>query len=211
MKIALINENSQAAKNALAHEMLKQVVEPLGHTVYNYGMHGADDPYFLTYVQNGLLSAILLNSGAVDFVVTGCGSGQGALISSNAFPGVQCGLMVEPYDGYLFAHINDGNAVSFPFSKVEGDSGSKLLHETFRQLFCFGHGLGHPKERAEGQQRNKKILDELKTITHTDMFTILKNMDQELLKSTVSSDYFKEYFFDNCQDQAIADYIRSIL
>ena len=31
MKIALINENSQAAKNALIFETLKKVAEPLGH------------------------------------------------------------------------------------------------------------------------------------------------------------------------------------
>ena len=39
MKIALINENSQAAKNALICDTLKKVVEPLGHEVFNYGMY----------------------------------------------------------------------------------------------------------------------------------------------------------------------------
>ena len=39
MKIALINENSQAAKNSLIEETLKKVVLPLGHEVYNYGMY----------------------------------------------------------------------------------------------------------------------------------------------------------------------------
>ena len=33
MKIALINENSQAAKNGVIVETLKKVVEPLGHEV----------------------------------------------------------------------------------------------------------------------------------------------------------------------------------
>ena len=40
MKIALINENSQAAKNALICRTLKSVVEPMGHEVFNYGMYG---------------------------------------------------------------------------------------------------------------------------------------------------------------------------
>lgn len=39
MKIALINENSQAAKNGVIVETLKKVVEPLGHEVFNYGMY----------------------------------------------------------------------------------------------------------------------------------------------------------------------------
>lgn len=36
MKIALINENSQAAKNAMICDTLKKVTEPMGHEVYNY-------------------------------------------------------------------------------------------------------------------------------------------------------------------------------
>ena len=68
MKIALINENSQAAKNAMICETLKKVVEPMGHEVFNYGMYTAEDAHQLTYVQNGILAAVLLNSGAADFV-----------------------------------------------------------------------------------------------------------------------------------------------
>ena len=38
MKIALINENSQAAKNSMIESVLKEVVTPMGHEVVNYGM-----------------------------------------------------------------------------------------------------------------------------------------------------------------------------
>ena len=58
MKIALINENSQAAKNALIEATLRKVVEPMGHEVVNYGMYAADDAAQLTYVQNGILAAV---------------------------------------------------------------------------------------------------------------------------------------------------------
>ena len=33
MKIALINENSQAAKNSMIESVLKEVVTPMGHEV----------------------------------------------------------------------------------------------------------------------------------------------------------------------------------
>ena len=62
MKIALINENSQAAKNGIIEAALKKVVEPMGHEVVNYGMYAADDAAQLTYVQCGILAAILLTS-----------------------------------------------------------------------------------------------------------------------------------------------------
>ena len=98
MKIALINENSQAAKNQMVYEVLKKVAEPLGHEVYNYGMYSAEDEHQLTYVQNGILAAVLLNSGAADYVVTGCGTGEGAMLAANSFPGVLCGHIVDPSD-----------------------------------------------------------------------------------------------------------------
>ena len=91
MKIALINENSQAAKNGIIEAALKKVVEPMGHEVVNYGMYAADDAAQLTYVQCGILAAILLNSGAADYVITGCGTGEGAMLALNSFPGVLCG------------------------------------------------------------------------------------------------------------------------
>ena len=54
MKIALINENSQAAKNALICDTLKKVVEPLGHEVFNYGMYSAEDvKFYLEFFKYG--------------------------------------------------------------------------------------------------------------------------------------------------------------
>lgn len=44
MKIALINENSQNSKNPMIEAALKKVVEPMGHTVFNYGMYADADP-----------------------------------------------------------------------------------------------------------------------------------------------------------------------
>ena len=145
MKIALINENSQAAKNALIEATLRKVVEPMGHEVVNYGMYAADDAAQLTYVQNGILAAVLLNSGAADYVITGCGTGEGAMLALNSFPGVICGHVEDPVDAYTFAHVNDGNAVALPFAKGFGWGGELNLEYIFEKLFGFGHGQGYPQ------------------------------------------------------------------
>ncbi len=50
----------------------------MGHQVFNYGMYTPEDECQLTYVQVGILAAVLLNSGAADYVITGCGTGEGA-------------------------------------------------------------------------------------------------------------------------------------
>ena len=127
MKIALINENSQAAKNGIIYNALKKVADEKGYDVDNYGMYSADDKAQLTYVQNGILAAILLNSGAADFVVTGCGTGEGAMLALNSFPGVICGHVANPLDAYTFAQINDGNAIAIPFALGFGWGGDLNL------------------------------------------------------------------------------------
>lgn len=210
MKIALINENSQAAKNELICNTLKSVVEPMGHEVFNYGMYSAEDTAQLTYVQIGILTAILINSGAADYVITGCGTGEGAMLACNSFPNVLCGHVVTPLDAYLFAQVNDGNAIAMPFAEGFGWGAELNLQYIFEKLYCSESGQGYPKERVIPEQRNKKILDEVKKVTHTDMLTILKNIDQELLKGAVSGEKFKEYFFANCKCDEIANYIKSI-
>lgn len=118
----------------MIYASLKKVAESKGHTVDNYGMYSADDKAQLTYVQNGILAAILLNSGAADFVVTGCGTGEGAMLALNSFPGVLCGHVVDPSDAYMFMQINDGNAIALPFAKGFGWGAELNLTYIFEKL-----------------------------------------------------------------------------
>ncbi len=210
MRIALINENSQAAKNSLIEATLRKVVEPLGHTVDNYGMYSADDKAQLTYVQCGLLSSILLTSGAADYVVTGCGTGEGAMLACNSFPGVICGHLVDPSDGYMFAQINDGNCVALPFAKDFGWGAELKLEMIFRQLFGFGHGNGYPADRVVPEQRNKKILDGVKAITYRPLLDILKDLAPAFVKGTIGGAHFAELFYPACRDEAVAAFLRGL-
>ncbi len=210
MRIALINENSQAAKNELIFNTLNKVATKYGHTVDNYGMFGADDKS-LTYVQNGLLAAILLNSGAADFVITGCGTGAGAMLALNSFPNVLCGLVIEPSDAYLFGQINDGNAISMPYAKGFGWGAELNLENVYENLFKAPFGGGYPKERVVPEQRNKKILDGVKKITCRPMIDILKDIDKDFLLETIDRDSFKKLFFANAKDKEIVDFITSVL
>ena len=211
MKIALITENSQAAKNATIHTALTSVAEPLGHEVFNYGMYTAEDKASLTYVMNGLLTGLLLNSGAADFVVTGCGTGTGSMLAANAMPGVFCGLIIDPTDAFLFGQINDGNAISMPYAKGFGWAAELNLQDVYRKLFEGERGLGYPKERAEIMAKNRGVLSALKAVTCHDMLTVLKTVDQDLLRATIAGEKFQDYFFANATDTAIRDYIQGLL
>ena len=210
MKIALIIENSQAAKNSIVHEALTSVADPLGHQVFNYGMYTPEDAAQLTYVMNGLLTGILLNSGAADFVVTGCGTGMGSMLAANSMPGVFCGLVIDPTDAFLFGQINDGNAISMPYSKGFGWAAELNLQDCYRKLFDGERGLGYPRERAEIMRRNRGILSGLKQASCKDMLSVLKSVDQDLLRATIAGEHFAELFYPHAQDQAIADYLRAL-
>ena len=210
MKIALINENSQAAKNSMIETSLRKVADRLGYEVVNYGMYAADDKAQLTYVQNGILAAVLLNSGAADFVVTGCGTGEGAMLALNSFPGVICGHIESPLDAYTFAQINDGNAISLPFALGFGWGGDLNLEYIFEKLFSEPFGGGYPKERAVPEQRNKKILDEVRAKAFRPLADILKDLDPELVKGAFAGEHFDEYFFRDCKDAALAECVRAL-
>ena len=212
MRIALINENSQAAKNDMIYSTLKKVADSKGFEVENYGMYSADDKAQLTYVQNGILAAILLNSGAADFVVTGCGTGEGAMLALNSFPGVICGHVVDPSDAYMFMQINDGNAIALPFAKGFGWGAELNLTYIFEKLFEGEPGGGYPKERVVPEQRNKKILDEVRKVAFKDsLIDILKNLDQDLVKGAVAGEKFQELFFANCKCDKLAEYVKTLL
>ena len=193
MKIALINENSQAAKNAMIEGVLRKVVEPMGHEVVNYGMYTAEDECQLTYVKAGLLASLLLETGAADYVVTGCGTGEGAMLACNSFPGVLC-----------------GHVVALPFAKDFGWGAELKLEMIFQQLFGFGHGNGYPKERVVPEQRNKKILDGVKKVTYRPLLDILKDLDQDFVKETISGKHFAEYFYRDSKDEAIKAYLKEL-
>lgn len=211
MKIALINENSQAAKNGIIEAALKKVVEPMGHEVVNYGMYAADDKAQLTYVQCGILAAILLNSGAADYVITGCGTGEGAMLACNSFPGVICGHVEDPVDAYTFAHVNDGNCIAMPFAKGFGWGGELNLEYVFEKLFGFGHGQGYPAERREPEMRNKGILDEVKKVTYRPLVDALKDIDADLVKGAVAGEKFKDLFFASAKDCDVTEYVKTLV
>ncbi|UOE81748.1 RpiB/LacA/LacB family sugar-phosphate isomerase [Vibrio splendidus] len=211
MKIALMMENSQAGKNAMVAAELESVAGGIGHDVFNLGMTDEND-HHLTYIHLGIMASILINSKAVDFVVTGCGTGQGALMSLNLHPGVVCGYCLEPSDAFLFNQINNGNALALAFAKGFGWAGELNIRYIFEKAFTGERGNGYPLERAEPQQRNAAILDEVKAAVVKDNFIdSLRAIDQELVKTAVGSERFQQCLFDHCQDPDIADYVRSLL
>jgi ribose 5-phosphate isomerase RpiB len=177
MKIAVINEISAADRNA---DILK-ALDGRGFEVLNLGNTHATDSPGLLYVHTGLMSALLLHLHAVDFVVGGCGTGQGFFNSVMQYPGVFCGHLLTPLDAFLFARINAGNCVSLALNQGYGWAGDVNLRLIFDALFTPETGSGFPPQRSEPQQQGRILLSEISQATHRSMVEILLSIPGEVV------------------------------
>lgn len=200
MNIALVMEWSTCTKNEIVFETLKKVAEANGHTVVNYGQFDMEDNR-QTYNQNAVFTAALLASGAADFVVTGCGTGEGAMLACNAMPGVLCGHVVDPADSYLFTQVNAGNCMSLPFAKGWGWGAEVNLEYVFEKLFVQEPGGGYPPSAAESEKRNAALLNKLKAVANKDIKEILAAEEPDVHDMVVAAFAGKrlELFKENCK------------
>lgn len=83
-------------------------------------------------------------------------------MSLNIHPGVVCGYCIDPADAFLFAQINNGNALSLPFAKGFGWGAELNVRFIFEKAFTGRNGEGYPPERKEPQVRNAGILNRVK-------------------------------------------------
>ncbi|EFE95261.1 RpiB/LacA/LacB family sugar-phosphate isomerase [Serratia odorifera] len=211
MNIALMMENSQAGKNALVLEQLQAVAADNQDAVFNVGMSDEQD-HHLTYIHLGIMASILLNAEAVDFVVTGCGTGQGALMSLNIHPGVVCGYCIDPADAFLFAQINNGNALSLPFAKGFGWGAELNVRYIFEKAFTGRKGEGYPVERKEPQVRNAGILNQVKrAVMKDDYLATLRAIDPELVKTAVGGERFQRCLFEHGKKPEIVAFVKDVL
>ncbi|PKM38922.1 MAG: ribose-5-phosphate isomerase [Firmicutes bacterium HGW-Firmicutes-9] len=179
MRIAVLNEVSARSKNA---DILAALAEHAEHELINAGMSAEGDEPELTYIQTGLMAAILLGTKACDLVVGGCGTGQGFLNSAMQYPGVFCGLIVDPLDAWLFSQINAGNCISLPLNKGYGWAGDLNLKLIFREYFRDAAGGGYPAHRSDSQAQSRERLADISNKTHLDLYRIVLSLDDEILR-----------------------------
>lgn len=207
MRLAVINEVSARLKNA---DILSALSEFGEVTVYNAGMSNSGDEPELTYLQTGLMAALLLNLGACDFVVGGCGTGQGFLNSVLQYPNVVCGLLTEPLDAWLFSQINAGNCVSLALNKGYGWAGELNLKLLFRELFRDPPGAGYPPARSESQAQSRARLSEISRAAHRDITEILRLLDPVVVRPIMQYRVFLD-LLRNAENQELAQDVLSYL
>ncbi len=177
MRIAVINETSAADRNA----DILAALDGRGHTVINAGMVKTGAKPELTYIHTGLLAALLLNTGRADFVVGGCGTGQGFLNAAMQYPGVFCGHVLNSLDAWLFTQINGGNCLSLALNQGYGWAADVNLRFIFDRLFSVESGAGYPAHRQESQRQSRETLRGVSALAHRTMAEIVAALPDDVL------------------------------
>ena len=180
MKIGIIQASSQAGKNKLIFDTVKKYAA--GSEIINFGCT-EDEPDRYSYIEISVLAGMLLSSGAVDFIVTGCSSGQGMMLACNSFPGVLCGYAPTPMDAYLFAQINNGNAVSLPLGEEYTWAGYENFDATVAKLFSEPFGQGYPKGEAARKLRDTELLKQIRRSSQRTAVELLESLDGDFVRS----------------------------
>ena len=201
MRIAVIQASSQAAKNELIYSAVKKYAA--GAEVINFGCFGNEDNKY-SYIEISVLVGLLLSSNSVDLVVTGCSSGQGMMLACNNMPGVLCGYIPTPMDAYLFAQLNDGNAVSLPLGEEYTWAGEENLDKTIAKLFSEPFGQGYPKSEAERKLEDTRLLKSIRSSSQIKMTELLKTLEKPLLDKVLSKKDVVEYVLENGKDEDLS-------
>ena len=201
MRIAVIQASSQVAKNELIYSAVKKYAADA--EVINFGCFGNEDNKY-SYIEISVLVGLLLSSKSVDLVVTGCSSGQGMMLACNNMPGVLCGYIPTPMDAYLFAQINDGNAVSLPLGEEYTWAGEENLDKTIAKLFSEPFGQGYPKSEAERKLEDTRLLKSIRSSSQIKMTELLKTLEKPLLYKVLSKKDVVEYVLENGRDEELS-------
>lgn len=206
MRVGTIQGSSQAQKNRLLYETVKKYAT--GHEVVNFGcyMHEA---YSYSYVEISIMIGLLIASRSVDFIVTGCSSGQGMMLACNSMPGVLCGYAPTSKDAYLFAQINNGNVISLPLGEEYTWSGVVNFEKTIEKLFSEPFGQGYPKKEAVRKQKDTEKLKEIRELSQINMIDLIKKMDRKVIEAIMKKEDVVSFVLNKGRDLEISDWIRS--
>ena len=170
MRVGVINETSAGDKN----RDILAALEGTGHEIINAGMREKGTDPELSYIHTGFLTGLLLNAGRVDFVIGGCGTGQGYLNSAMQYPNVFCGHVMTPLDAWLFTQINGGNCISLALAQGYGWAGNENVSFIVERLFNVERGGGYPSHRREPQKAYRIELETLSGSVHKSFPEIVK-------------------------------------
>ena len=204
MRIGVIQASSQKDKNEILLYNAKKYA--VGHEITNFGCTNSDKDTY-SYIEIAVMIGMLIGSRALDFIITGCSSGQGMMLACNSMPGVICGYAPTPKDAYLFAQINNGNAISLPLGEDYTWSGEENLRKTIEVLFSEPFGQGYPKKESERKLRDTLLFKEIRRKSQIDTASLLCNIDRAITDHVLRKTNVTDFVLKNGTNKEVAQWI----
>lgn len=209
MKIGIIQASSQKNKNKIIKDTLLKAIDQNQNEVINFGVfEESKEP--LSYIEIALCISLLLESKAVDFIITGCSSGQGMMLACNSLPGVMCGYVKNVSDAYLFGRINNGNAISYPLGVNWGWGAELNLKETLRVLFEEPLGIGYPIEEADRKRRDAITLKKINEISKKRLVDLLPLLDKSIVNAALHYHIVFDYIMMYGKNDELKDVMKKL-
>lgn len=209
MKIGVIQATTRVEMNSTLVQAVQHAVAGQ-HEVINLGVF-PDERESYSYVEVAVMVSLLIESQALDFVVTGCSSGQGMMLACNSLPGLYCGLVQTPQDAFLFGRINNGNVVSLPLGLQVGWCGELNLEYTLEKLFDGEFGVGYPQVDAARKREEATLLNNLNQLTKRTFLEIIDEIDESLLRKVVNRRVFYHYLSENGKNHVLMSKLQNFI
>ena len=143
----------------------------------------------------------------MDFVVTGCSSGQGMMLACNSLPRVLCGYAPTPADAYLFGRINGGNALSVPLGLNFGWAGEINLQYTLNALFEEPFGMGYPPQDAGRKQTDTRLLKSINRAAKRELADALARLDPGFVESCLQWERVRDFILQHGRCSGLAEWL----
>lgn len=207
MKIGVIQASTRVDVNDLLYQSVINATQQK-HDVFNLGIFPNETVNY-SYVEVAIMISLLIETESLDFVVSGCSSGQGMMMACNSLPGLRAGFIQTPQDAYLFGRINNGNVASLSLGLNFGWSAELNLQYTLDKLFDGEFGIGYPPQDASRKREEADLLLQLNSLTKKSFLDIIDQINPVLLHKVLARQDFYQFLQENGINQTLLDRLQA--
>ncbi|MCP9292921.1 ribose 5-phosphate isomerase B [Gracilimonas sediminicola] len=115
-----------------AKEMVKKILEEMGHTPVDYGTHSEDS---VDYPDFAVKVSEVINNGEHEQGILVCGSGQGVCMTANKYPKIRAGLVYSPKSAKMTRLHNNANVMCLPGRELNESEIREIIEAWFATDF----------------------------------------------------------------------------
>lgn len=115
-----------------AKEVVKNILEEMGHTPVDYGTHSEES---VDYPDFAVKVSELVNNGEHEQGILVCGSGQGVCMTANKYPKVRAGLVYAPKVAEMTRLHNNANIMCLPGRELDESQIREIMQAWFATDF----------------------------------------------------------------------------